>query len=217
MSAPQTSPPPPPPYGAQPFSFGGYAGTLGVIEGVSFGPRFLARLFDLVVHYIVSIFAGLVFGFLLGIIGTAMGKPLSPMLTKLQHLGFATYGLAFLGSVAYHSVCEGMHGSTLGKLALSMVVVREDGSPCRFDNALLRSFGYIVDALFFGAVGYFAMKDDPQHQRYGDQWAHTIVCKRAGVRPDSLRDGGRFVLALFVAMTADAALLMAGWTLAILV
>ena len=215
MSAPQTSPPPPPV--TQPFSFGGYTGTPGVIEGVSFFPRFAARLMDLVIHYIVSIFAGLVFGFVLGVVGTAMGKPLPPMLAKLHHLGFAAYGLAFLGLVAYHSVCEGMHGSTLGKLALSMVVVREDGSPCRFDNALLRSFAYIVDALFFGAVGYFAMKDDPQCQRYGDQWAHTIVCKRANVRRDNLRDGGRFVLALIVAMAADAALLMTGWLLAIVV
>jgi hypothetical protein len=43
------------------------------------------------------------------------------------------------------------------------------------------------------------------------------VCKRASVRPDNLRDGGRFVLAPFVAMAADAALLMTGWLLAILV
>lgn len=216
MSAPQTSPPPPPPVG-QPFSFGGYIDTPGVIQGVSFWPRFAARLIDLIVHYVTSILAGFALGILLAVVATATGKPLPPMLARLQHLGFAAYGLAFLGSIAYHSVCEGMHGSTLGKLALSMVVIREDGSPCRFDNALLRSFAYIVDALFFGAVGYFAMKDDPQCQRYGDQWAHTIVCKRTSVQPGNLRDGGRFVLALFVAMAADAVLLMTGWLLAILV
>ncbi len=214
MSAPQPSPPPPP--APQTFSFGGYVDRPGVIEGVGFWPRFAARLIDIVVHYFISIFAGFAFGLLLGVIATAMGKPVFPLLAKLRNLGLASYGLAILGSVAYHAVCEGMHGSTLGKLALSMVVIREDGSPCRMDNALLRSFAYIVDALFFGAVGYFAMKDDPQHQRYGDQWAHTIVCKRSQVRPESLRDNGRFVLALFMAMAADSVLLMTGWLLAIL-
>jgi hypothetical protein len=83
------------------------------------------------------------------------------------------------------------------------------------DAALLRSFAYVVDSLFFGAVGYFAMKDDPQHQRYGDQWAHTIVCKRSQVRPENLYDGGRIVLALFLGIVADSLLLMIGWLLAI--
>jgi len=51
-----------------------------------------------------------------------------------------------------------MHGSTLGKLALSMVVVREDGSPCGLDAALLRSFAYFVDGLILRARRYSAMK-----------------------------------------------------------
>jgi len=215
MSAPQTGPPSPPP--APPsLSFGGYAPTPGTIEGVSFWPRAAGRLIDIVVHYIVSICTGLVFGVLLGVVATALGKSLPPLVAKLQHLGLTTFGLAFLGSVAYHAVCEGVGGSTVGKLMLSMVVVREDGSPCRIDAALLRSFAYAVDALFFGVVGYFAMKDDPEHQRYGDQWAHTIVAKRSQVRPENLYDGGRIVLALFLGIAADSVLLMVGWLLAVL-
>lgn len=196
-------------------SFGGYVGTPGALEGVGFWPRAAARIIDLVVHYIVSICAGLVFGILLGVIGTMMGKSVPTMVAKIQGLSFTSFGLALLGSVAYHSVCESMHGSTLGKLILSLVVVKEDGSPCGFDAALRRSFAYFVDALFFGLVGYFAMQKTPQQQRYGDQWAHTIVCKRSQVKPENLRDGGRFVLALFVAIAADALLLMTGWLLAI--
>jgi uncharacterized RDD family membrane protein YckC len=213
MSAPQPSslPPPAPPT----LSFGGYIDQPGVIEGVGFWPRVAARLIDLIVHYFVSISAGLALGILGGVIATAMGRPIQPMLAKLRHLGLASYGLAILGSVAYEAVCEGMHGSTLGKLMLSMTVIREDGSPCRMDAALLRSFASVVDQLFFGAVGYHAMKDDPKRQRYGDRWAHTIVCKRSKVRPENLHNGGRFVLALFVAMAADAAMLLTGWLLTI--
>ncbi len=197
------------------FSFGGYVGTPGALEGVGFWPRAAARVIDWIVHYIVSICAGIIFGFLLGIIGSMLGKSIPMMVAKIRHLGFTSFGLALLGSVAYHSVCESVHGSTLGKLILSMVVVQEDGSPCKFDSALRRSFAYFVDALFFGLVGYFAMQKTPKQQRYGDQWAHTIVCKRSQVPPGNLRDGGRFVLALFLGIAADALLLMVGWFLAV--
>jgi uncharacterized RDD family membrane protein YckC len=190
-------------------------GTPGGIEGVGFWPRAGARLIDLVVHYVASIGAGLVFGLLLGIIGTMLGKSVPAMVGKITHLGFIGFGLALLGQVAYEATCESVHGSTLGKLILSMVVVQEDGSPCKLDSALLRNFGYFVDALFFGLVGYFAMQKTPQMQRYGDQWAHTIVCKRSQVRPENLRDGSRFVLALFLGMAADALFLMVGWLMAI--
>jgi uncharacterized RDD family membrane protein YckC len=203
--------------GTQPLSFGGYVGTPGEIEGVGFWPRAGARIIDLIVHYFVSICAGVVFGLLLGVIATALGKSVPLMVARVQHLGFTGFGLALLGSVAYHSICESVHGSTLGKRILSMAVVQEDGSPCGFDSALRRSFAYFVDALFFGLVGYMAMQKTLQHQRYGDQWAHTIVCKRSRVRPENLRDEGRFFLGLFLGMAADALLLMTGWLLAVAV
>ena len=209
------SAPPPNPSIVEPPSFGGYAGTPGALEGVGFWPRAGARIIDMFVHFGVALFAGFFFGFVLAIVAGATGRSPEEMLAKLNHLGLASYGLALLGSLAYHTVCESVHGSTLGKLALSMVVVREDGSPCKFDSALLRSFASYIDALFFGLIGYFAMQGTPQMQRYGDQWAHTVVCKRFQIRPENLRSGGRFALALFLAMAADALLLMIGWTIAV--
>jgi uncharacterized RDD family membrane protein YckC len=216
MSTPAPGTPPPAPASAPLFSFGGYIGTPGALEGVGFWPRAAARVIDLVLHYIVSLCAGVVFGFLLAVIGTAMGKSIPALVFKAQHFGFTGFALALLGSVAYHSVCESLHGSTLGKMLLSLVVVQEDGTPCKFDSALRRSFAYFLDALFFGLVGYFAMQKTPQQQRYGDQWAHTIVCKRSQVQPQNLRDGGRFALALFLGMAADGLLIVSGWLLAIL-
>jgi uncharacterized RDD family membrane protein YckC len=117
---------------------------------------------------------------------------------------------SLLGTVAYHTTCESLHGSTVGKLALSMTVVQEDGSPCHVKSALIRSFAYFVDALFFGLIGYFAMQKTPQQQRHGDEWAHTVVCKRIKVAPQNVRSGAQFVLALFFAVMADAALIMIG-------
>jgi hypothetical protein len=91
-----------------------------------------------------------------------------------------------------------------------MVVVQEDGSPCRLKGAVVRSMGDLLDALFFGLVGYSATQKTLQEQRHGDEWAHTVVCKRSNASPGSLRGGGGFVMALFFAIMADAALIIAG-------
>jgi hypothetical protein len=112
--------------------------------------------------------------------------------------------------LVYQAICEGVHGSSLGKLTLSMVVVQEDGSPCRIGSAIIRSFAYLVDSLFFGLIGYLAMQKSFQEQRNGDTWAHTVVCKRSKIPPENLRDGGHFIAVLLCAVAADAALVIVG-------
>jgi len=194
-------------------SFGGYAGQPGGIQGVGFWPRFGARVIDLLVHYFVSFCATLLFGFLLGIAAVMTHKPLVSLADTLGRMTISGIVLALLGYVAYHTICEGVHGSTVGKLALSMVVVQEDGSSCRLWPALIRSLAYFIDALFFGVIGYFAMQKSPQQQRHGDDWAHTVVCKRSGVPQEKLRSNGMFVAPLLFAMMVDAALIMVGFLL----
>ena len=194
-------------------SFGGYLGAPGGLPGVSFWPRVGARVIDLILHYVVSFFAGVLFGILAA---AASGGYISPEFAyKMRHVGLPGFVLALLGSVAYHVICASIHGSSLGKLALSMVVVQEDGSPCRFGSAVIRELAYFVDALFFGLIGYFAMQKTPQEQRHGDEWAHTVVCRRSDVAPEKLHSAGHFVLALMVAMMVDAALGMIGLLLAV--
>jgi uncharacterized RDD family membrane protein YckC len=194
-------------------SFGGYLGQPGGLEGVSFWPRVGARVIDLLVHYIVSFFAGVLFVILLV---AASGGHISPETAfKMRHTGFTGFFLAMAGAFAYHVICTSIHGSSLGKLVLSMVVVQEDGSPCRFGPAVIRELGYYVDGLFFGLIGYFAMQKTPQEQRHGDEWAHTVVCKRSSLAPEKLRGAGQFILGLMLAVMADAALAMVGLLLAV--
>jgi hypothetical protein len=81
---------------------------------------------------------------------------------------------------------------------------------------LIRELGYFVDALFFGLVGYMEMTP-PQEQRFGDEWAHTMVCKRSAVAPDTLRNAERFAAAFFFALAVDAAFIMTGMLLRIAV
>ena len=212
MSTPAPDPPSAPPSILMP-SFGGYLVEPGGLEGVTFWPRVAARLIDLVVHYCVSFFAGLLFVILLA--AASGGHIPRELLFRIRHTGFTGFFLALLGSVAYHVICTTVHGSSLGKLAFSMVVVQEDGSPCRFGPAVIRELGYFVDALFFGLIGYFAMQKTLQEQRHGDEWAHTVVCKRSSLAREKLRGVGHFILGLMFAVMADAALAMVGLLLAV--
>jgi hypothetical protein len=54
------------------------------------------------------------------------------------------------------------------------------------------------------------MQKNPQQQRHGDEWAHTIVCRRSNVAQQNLRGTGQFMLVLFFAVLADAALIIVG-------
>lgn len=182
-------------------------GRPGALEGVTFWPRVLARVIDVVVHIIISGCTGFLFGILYGI-ASALARHATPL--KLEGGGLALFVAGLLGATGYEIVCETVHGSTLGKLALSMVVVQEDGTPCHFTSAVIRSFAYFVDALFFGIIGYLAMKESAQQQRHGDEWAHTVVCKRSEVKPENRRSAGHFVLALLLAAMVDSAFLLTG-------
>ena len=195
-------------------TFGGYAPEQSQLQGVTFWPRVGARIIDLLVHYLVSFVSGIVFVIMLVIASGGHASPVA--MARLQHTGIAGFFFGLLGSFAYHVVFTSVHGSTLGKLALSMVVLQEDGSPCTFKSALIRELGYFVDAMFFGLIGYTAMKDDIKQQRHGDDWAHTIVCKRSLVLRDKLRGGDRFAIALVFALIADAASAMLGLLFAVM-
>lgn len=187
-----------------------YAGKPGALEGVGFWPRLAARAIDTGVHYGMGLCGGFIFGFL-ALLMARLTHSMGPLLAiRRNHGSIVLFFFSLLGSVAFHTICEGLYGSSPGKLLFSLVVVQEDGSPCRVSPALVRSLAYFIDSLFFGLIGYFNMQKTPQRQRHGDEWAHTVVCKRSNVAPENLRGVGTFVAALLLAGMADIALLMSG-------
>lgn len=184
-------------------SLGAYAPPVGRVRGVTFLPRLAARGIDFAVHYAVTFASGLLFGLLLV---AASGGPLPPwVVRRISHTHWPVLVAAMLGSFSYFTVCEAIHGSTLGKLICSMQVLQEDGSRCRSLSAIIRELGYFVDALFFGLIAYSAMKDTEEQQRHGDKWAHTIVCKRRDVPATSRPGAMRFALAFMIGVFADIA------------
>ena len=183
------------------------------LQGVGFWPRLGARVIDMIVHYAAAVFSGILFGIM--IVVASGGHPSPVVMAKMRHPGITGFLFGLLGAFAYQVVFTTVHGSTLGKLAFSMVVVQEDGSPCRFKSALVRELAYFVDGLFFGIIGYMAMQRTDQQQRYGDEWAHTMVCKRQLISPEKLRRADRFILGLFLALVVDSALMMLGFLIVI--
>lgn len=192
------------------FEFGGYALPTNRLIGEGFGRRALARIIDLVMHYVIAIGAGVFVGIILVFVAAATHQPFVTITAKLSGFHPVTTLAAIAGSCLYEIICEGLHGSTLGKLVLGMVVVDESGKPCGMKAAVIRSAAYFVDGLFFGIVGYSAMKRDETRQRYGDDWAKTIVTKRSAVAPENLRGTGTFTGALLLAAAADGLLIATG-------
>lgn len=189
-------------------SFGGYIPQSDELQGVTFWPRVAARVIDTVVHYFTGYGTGWMFGKMMVI--AANGHVPRAVILKLRHPGLSLFFFAILGFVLYQVICTSVCGSTIGKKILSMVVVQEDGSPCRFKSAVVRELGYFVDSLFFGLIGYTAMQNTEQQQRHGDEWAHTIVCWHSLIPAEKLRGTDRFVLAVLFGLMANVAVRLIG-------
>jgi uncharacterized RDD family membrane protein YckC len=189
-------------------SFGGYALQEEGLEGATFWPRAFARVIDFVVHYLVGFLTGILFRIMLTI--ASGGHVPLRILLSVSKTHVPLFVAGWLGIVVYEVLATTVHGSSLGKRIVGLVVVREDGSPCGFRSAVIRELGYMVDSIFFGLVGYMAMQKNRQEQRYGDQWAGTVVCHRSALAPENLRGPGRFVLALMLSLMADSAIMLTG-------
>lgn len=84
--------------------------------------------------------------------------------------------VALLVANAYHVVFEGTTGRTPGKLALGIEVVGEDGEPCGYRAATVRTLARFVDFLPVAYLAAFAsMGLTERRQRLGDLLAGTVV------------------------------------------
>ena len=100
--------------------------------------------------------------------------------------GFVVAGLL---AGPYHVLLEGGVGQTVGKRLLGIAVVREDGGPCTYRAALIRTLYRFVD--WFPAaygVGLLSMVLDGRCRRLGDRAAGTVVVWAESTRR---RDEGR--------------------------
>ena len=174
--------------------------------GAGFWIRALARFLDIVYCNLVAFAAGILGGIILVILQAASVTDAG----WSQRIGGGKVELtvaAIVASLIYHSLCEGIHGATLGKLVCGLRVLSQDLSPCGLNSGLKRSLAYLLDALFFGVIGYLEMQKTVMEQRHGDHWAKTIVVRNAQVPEGSKRSVGRLLLALAAASATYATLM----------
>lgn len=73
---------------------------------------------------------------------------------------------------------ETLYGGTVGKLALGLKVVKEDGSALDWQTSAVRTVLRIVDGLFVYLVAAILVWTSPTNQRLGDKVAKTLVVKK---------------------------------------
>ena len=79
----------------------------------------------------------------------------------------------------YFTLLEGRYGQTVGKMALSIKVVREvDGAPIDYGEAAVRTILRIIDGLFDYLIGAVFIWTSDEKQRLGDRVAHTVVVSK---------------------------------------
>ncbi|MDX1885908.1 RDD family protein [Mycolicibacterium sp. 120270] len=87
-----------------------------------------------------------------------------------------------LAIVGYPVIFEtATRGKTLGKMALGLRVVSDDGGPERFRQALFRGLASFIEIwMFFGGPAVICSLLSPKGKRLGDVFAGTVVISERG-------------------------------------
>ena len=93
--------------------------------------------------------------------------------------------------LAYMTWMEGKNGASIGKRAMGLRVVMEDGEPVTLEAALTRNLMRFLDAFPYVVpyvVGAYAISNSTKMQRFGDRVAETmvVVSSSAGTDPAGL-------------------------------
>ena len=179
------APPPPPSAGAPPAGYVAYESRgPGSQELASPGQRIGARVIDWIIWIVVSVVIGIVFG--ASVVATGGDD-----VNVGASIAAGLVGAAIV--TAYEVVMVSTRGATLGKMALNLKVVEEDGSPATTRDALLRMAIYIASAVLgvipvlgilasiatfvIAIVSLVFLFTDDRKQAVWDKVAHTIVVR----------------------------------------
>ena len=140
------------------------------------GSRTIAEILDLLVQIAALVALSLVLS-LAVTGGLELGQTLAVILTAV---------LAFLVLLGYPVAMETLwNGRTLGKAAMGLRVVTQEGGPVRFRHAAIRGiFGLVEIWVFLGSIAVLSIIFSKRNQRIGDIVAGTIVLReRAATGP----------------------------------
>lgn len=144
--------------------------------GETLGRRIGALTVDGVVSLIAAVVGGLTAGS--AAVGVWPGSP---------PFGAALAAGAAAGPVVYHVVAEGLWGRSLGKRALGLIVVGDDGEPPGRSATLVRGALRPAEVLPLGLPALASALLSDRNKRIADRLAGTVVVRVAegDGRPDS--------------------------------
>ncbi len=143
------------------------AGAAGMPPFIGVGRRTLATLIDLAPGGLLYILLAALFGDLEAGEDAAALSVTDPALALWVGAWFT-----------YYLVMEARWGGTLGKLATGISIVRRDGGPAGWREALLRTLLRPVDAFGFYLLAAVLVWSSPARQRLGDRMAGTVIVPR---------------------------------------
>ena len=139
-------------------------------EGVGVALRFVAVLIDTAIFFVL--------GFVIGLVsGAAYTSSSGGTHAAGFHLGSGGFIVWLFIGLVYYVSFERLLGGTLGKRALGLRVVDEEGHQITWGASVVRNLLRIVDGFFFYVVGAIVIWSSPAHQRLGDRAAHTLVVR----------------------------------------
>ncbi|OBA99845.1 hypothetical protein A5662_01340 [Mycobacteriaceae bacterium 1482268.1] len=131
--------------------------------------RALSALIDISVIFIGYLAGVMLWALTLGTLDAALSGAVLIIFTVLALIG---YPLIFESAT---------RGKTLGKMALGLRVVSDDGGPERFRQALFRALASFVEIwMFFGAPAVICSLLSSKGKRLGDVFAGTLVISERG-------------------------------------
>ena len=100
----------------------------------------------------------------------------------MVYVGFFVALIAIF--VGYPVTCETLtRGRTVGKMAVGLRAVRDDGGSIRFRHALVRGLLAVVEIYLFLAISVITSLVSPEGKRVGDYLAGTVVVRERAPKP----------------------------------
>jgi uncharacterized RDD family membrane protein YckC len=131
--------------------------------------RALSALIDVAVIFVGYLAGMMLWALTLGTFDPALSGAVLVIFTALTLIGYP---------VIFESATR---GRTLGKMALGLRVVSEDGGPERFRQALFRGLASFIEIwMFFGGPAVICSLLSSKGKRLGDVFAGTVVISERG-------------------------------------
>ena len=138
--------------------------------------RALAALIDLTVVFIAYVIGVLLWAATLTDLDSALSGAVLIIFTVLALVGYP---------IIFETATR---GRSLGKMALGLRVVSDDGGPERFRQALFRALaGFVEIWMFAGGPAVICSLVSPRGKRIGDVFAGTMVISERGAAADARR------------------------------